>query len=74
MCGEGNSECLGVNGGLESYVEGVELYLKGNREGTLEILKGLSGCEVMNGLDGKLEVRGGETCREAAVDNSRKER
>ena len=30
MCGEGNSECLGVNGGLESYVEGVELYLKGN--------------------------------------------
>lgn len=36
--------------------------------------KGLSGCEVMNGLDGKLEVRGGETCREAAVDNSREER
>lgn len=39
-----------------------------------EFLKGLSGFEVMNGCkDGKLEVRGGEKCREATVDNSRKE-
>lgn len=78
--GEGNSELLGVTEGWKALLKelkfisraiGKELWKGLSR---FEFLKGLPGCEVMSGLDGKLEVRGGEKCREDTIDNGRKER
>ena len=74
--GAGNSECLGVGGrgGWKAMLKELNFIPRGNRElwkglSRFEFLKGLSGCWVTKGLDGKLAIRGGEKCREATVDN-----
>lgn len=61
-------------GVLKGHIEELNFIPKGNRElwkglSRFEFLKGLSGCWVTKGLDGKLAIRGGEKCREATVDN-----